>query len=78
MTACTQILTLNVYISIKPRDCFGKKRLAMTAILTLNKYNKVATGKQDDFGGSDEENRGWQYSFPLRQCVRQEIHQAGW
>jgi len=30
---------LSEAISLKPADCFGKKRLAMTAILTLNEYN---------------------------------------
>jgi hypothetical protein len=28
-------------ICLKPRDCFGKKRLAMTAILALNEYSFV-------------------------------------
>jgi hypothetical protein len=29
----------------KPGDCFGKKRLAMTKVLTLNEYKKNSNGK---------------------------------
>jgi hypothetical protein len=34
---------LSEAILIKPGDCFGKKRLAMTAISTLNKYRNRET-----------------------------------